>query len=159
MLTLDHLISGEVDVPAQKWGWSYFQIIEQRPAQTLDVTVASSRSTSGLPTLAWTGARASFAFNSGLIAVIARGPAAVAVWEEWNGKTAGIAAVVLVGPYAVSGTIVTPDGTLGPALLNHAFPVRDATISRADGKGDMAPIEAERAIVGTSFAQAGAVAG
>ena len=159
VVTLDYVFSGSVELADQKWGWNYFQVYGQRPAQTLDLRVAECRSTAGLPAPGWVGTKASFTFHGGLVAVIPRGDAAVAVWEEWNGTSTGVPAVVLVGPYAVSGTVLSPDSTMGPPLLNHAFPVRDATITRCDGRGDPTPIAAPRAIVGTAFVQAAAVAG
>lgn len=153
------MISGEVDAAAQQWGWSYFQVVGPPPARTLDVAVTADRPISGVPALGWAGARASFAFRTGLVAVIARDDAALAVWEEWNGASPGVAAVVLVGPYAVSGTVLTPDGTMASVLLNPVFAVRDATITRTDGRGDPAPLPVARAVVGTAHAQGAAVAG
>jgi hypothetical protein len=159
VLTTDYLISGEVEVPAQKWGWIYFCTTEQRIAQSLDLRVTANRSTAGLPTLGWDGARASFGFRSGLVAIIPRGPAAAAVWDQWNASLPGAPAVMLVGGYAITATVLTADGAPGTALLNHSFAARDASITRVDGRGDGTPITAERAIITTQFVQAITTAG
>ena len=64
---------------------------------------------------------------------------------------------MLVGPYALVGSVATPDGTLGSAMLNSVLAVRDATVTRIDGAA-AAPIAAPRAIVATGFVHTGAVA-
>lgn len=159
VLTADHLVSGEVEPPAQKWGWTYFALTQPRLTTSFDIRVTATASTSGLPAPAWTGAVASFAFHTGLIAIIPRGPAAVAVWEEWNAQFPSSPAVVLVGPYAVTGTVITADGWPGTGLINHAIAVREAAITRVDGKGDGTAIPAERAIISTQLIHAIAAAG
>lgn len=159
VLTADYLISGEVEARAQKWGWTYFCTTEHRVPDSLDLRVTGVTPTSGLPPLPWVGAQASLGFRTGLVALIPRGPAAIAVWDQWNAQVPGTPAVMRVGPYAVTATVLTADAKPGTGLINHAFAVRDASITRADGRGDGSAITADRAIVTTQFVQAIATAG
>jgi hypothetical protein len=157
--TLEYLISGQVEARAQKWGWSYFSPIEKRPAQQLEVTVAEARSTGARPAPSLAGTSASFAYGTALVALIPRGEETVKVWEEWAAAVGQpVAAEVLIGPYALTGTVLSADGTLS-ALLNDRFAVRDATFTRIDGAGDGAAIDAPRAVVATAFVHTAFVAG
>jgi hypothetical protein len=151
VLTLEYLISGQVSPDAQKWGWSYFQLLEKGPARTFDVDVTAVKPTGARSAPALAGRRASFARGTAWVGLISRGEAADAVWEEWNGKWAGTPADVLLGPYALSGTVVSTDGAVPTAMLNDCFAVRDATITRVDGAGDGAAITAPRAVFMSAF--------
>lgn len=159
VVTLEYLVSGQVEAAAQKWGWSYFSPIEKRPAQALALTVAEARPTGALPAPPLAGTSASFAYATALVALIPRGEETDKVWDEWAGSVGQpVPATVLVGPYALTGNVLSPDNTLS-VLLNDRFAVRDATITRIDGAGDAAPIDAPRAVVSTAFVHTGVVAG
>ncbi len=158
LLTTEYVISGDIAAPAREWAWAYFQPVEKGPARTLDVEVSAAAATGARQAPPLAGTLASFGFGTALVAVIPRGPATLAIWEEWNGKAGGVPAEVLVGPYALVGSVATPDGTLGSAMLNSVLAVRDATVTRIDGAGAAAPIAAPRAIVATGFVHTGAVA-
>ncbi len=94
-----------------------------------------------------------------LLLVIPRGAAADEAWDEWAAAFGQpVAAEVLVGPYAMTGAVLSTDGTMSP-ILNNRLAMRDATITRIDGVGDGAPIRAPRAVVTTAFVQLAAVAG
>ena len=159
VLTSEYLISGEVEPRAQKWFWSYFSPIEKRPAQQLAITVTAARATGNRGAPPIVGASASFAYGTGMIALIPRGPETDAVWDEWaTAFGQPVAAELLVGPYAVTGTFLTADGTMS-AVLSDRVSVRDATFTRIDGAGDGVPIQAPRAVVATGFVHAAVVAG
>ena len=147
VLTLEYLVSGEVDEAGQKWGWVYLQALAPTsPARPLEVVVASARPTgsAGAPEL--TGLRACFAACSSLVALIPRGEATAAAWDGWNHGDA-VAARLLVGPYLLTGTVVAPGRDLADVLLGRALAVRELTIERVDGLGDGAPVRAPRATV------------
>src|SRR4051812_35424599 len=155
VLTLEYLISGQVEPDNQKWAWAYFSPHEKEPTVALELTVSAARSTGARPAPALTGSSASFTYSSAMVALISRGPASDALWDEWaaGGMGQTVAGELLVGPYAVSGTFLTADGTMS-AILNDRVAARDATITRIDGAGDAAPIQAARALVATNFMQA-----
>jgi hypothetical protein len=161
VLTLDYLFTGEVDAAAQKWGWTYLQIAApEQPAAGLDVQVSAVASTGTAPAPeALVGRRVSFGRGTALVALISRGPATDAVWEQWNHGFRAVAAEVLVGPYKLAGTMITPDGTVNAPMINVGFAVQDATITRIDGAGDGAPIQLGRGVVSTSFVHAAAPLG
>src|SRR3954467_7495744 len=160
VLTLDYLISGEVQPDHQKWAWTYFSPHEKQPAQALELTVTAARSTGARPAPALAGTSASFAYSTALVAVISRGEAADALWDEWaaGGMGAPLTGELLVGPYAVSGTFLTVDGTMD-VVINDRVAVRDAVFTRVDGTGDGAQIQAGRAVVATNVMHAAVVAG
>jgi hypothetical protein len=160
VLTSEYLISGQVEPEKQKWAWTYFSPHEKQPAQALQVTVTAVRSTGARPAPALAGTSASFAYATAMIAVIPRGDPADALWEEWaaGGMTGTVSGELLVGPYAVTGTFLTADGTFS-AVLNDRVAARDATFTRIDGTGDGTPIQAPRAVVATNFMQAAIAAG
>ena len=71
------------------------------------------------------------------------------MWEEWNGPSKGmqpVGAGVPIGDYALSGWVLSADGTLGSALINDRLAMRNVVIQRGEDR-----IEAERAIVWTRF--------
>jgi hypothetical protein len=149
VLTRDYLISGVVDGDGQRWGWTYFSPVAESPAAALDLVVGGVRSTGRRPPPHLAGTRASFNFGTELLALIPRGGAADAAWEQWAGKVgAPVAAEVFVGPYAVTGGVYSADRTMS-VLLNDRFAVRDAVFTRIDGEGDAPPIDAPRAMVAT----------
>jgi len=154
VLTLEYLVSGEVDEAGQKWGWNYFQVFGETPGRPFEVVVSAARPTGSLASPALAGRRAYFTLASSLVAVIPRGEAADAVWDEWNKSTDGVASLLLVGPYAVTGTVLSPNSELQPVMLGRAIAMRDATFTRVDG-GDPAPIQAARATVSTRFLHTG----
>jgi hypothetical protein len=158
VLTPDYLISGVVDAPGQKWGWTYFSPVAQSPAAALELAVTGVSSVGRRPAPALAGTRASFNYGTAMLALIPRGPAADAVWDKWAGGVgAPVGAEVLLGPYAVTGGVYTTDGTMSP-LLNDRVAVRDATFTRIDGEGDSAPITAPRAMLATIAVQLAVVA-
>jgi hypothetical protein len=159
VLTTEYLISGQVEAGAQKWGWTYFSPIEKRALQPLEVTVSAARPTGLRIAPALAGRSASFRYEAAMIAVISRGEATDRVWEEWAAAIGSpVAAELFVGPYSVTGTFLSSDGTMS-VTLNDRIPVRDATFTRIDGAGDGAPIDAPRAIVATGLMQTAVVAG
>src|SRR4051794_38220925 len=160
VLTLDYLISGEVQPQHQKWAWTYFSPHEKQPAQALELTVTAARSTGARPAPALAGTSASFAYSTALVAVISRGEAADALWDEWaaGGMAQSVVGELLVGPYAVNGTFLSADGTMS-AVLNDRVAARDAVITRIDGAGDGSTIQAPRAVVATNLMQAAISAG
>jgi hypothetical protein len=153
VLTLEYLLSGEVDEPGQKWGWNYFQVFGETPGRPFELVVSTANPTGRLASPALEGRRAYFALGSGLVAFIPRGEAADAVWDEWNSATDGVASLLLVGPYSVAGTVLAPGSQLQAAMLGRAIALRDVTITRVDG-GDATPIQAPRATVLTRFLHA-----
>jgi hypothetical protein len=160
VLTLDYLISGEVQPDHQKWAWTYFSPLEKEPARALELTVTAVRSTGARPAPALAGTSASFAYSTALVAVIPRGPAADALWDEWaaGGMEQSVAGELLVGPYAVTGTFLSADGTMS-AVLNDRVAARDVVITRIDGAGDGSSIQAPRAVAATNLMQAAISAG
>jgi hypothetical protein len=160
VLTAEYLISGQVEPDNQEWAWAYFSPHEKQPTVALELTVTAARSTGARPAPALTGTSASFAYSTALTAVIPRGEAADSLWEEWaaGGMGPPLVGELLVGPYAVSGTFLTVDGTMA-AILNDRIAVRDAVITRIDGAGDGTPIQAARAVLATNLMQAAVVAG
>lgn len=160
VLTLEQLITGEVYAASQKWGWCYLQAYGgQTPAQALDVQVSAVAATGAVPAATGlVGRRVSFGPATAMIALITRGPAADAVWDQWNGSLPTVAAEVLVGPYRLAGTLLSPDGTVNAPMIAAAVPFRDATISRVDGAGAGAAIQAGRGVLSTAFVQAAAPA-
>ena len=160
VLTTEYLISGQVVPDNQTWAWTYFSPHEKQPTQALELAVTATRSTGARPAPALTGTSASFAYSTALIAVIPRGEPSDALWEEWaaGGMAGTVAGELLVGPYAVTGTFLTADGTMS-AVLNDRIAVRDATFTRIDGAGDGTPFAAPRAVVATNRMHAAIVAG
>jgi hypothetical protein len=154
VLTLEYLISGQVEPDKQKWAWTYFSPLEKQAAQALELTVTAARSTGAHPAPAFAGSSASFTYSSAMVALIPRGPAADALWDQWaaGGMGQAVAGELIVGPYAVTGTFLTADGTMS-TILNDRVAARDATITRIDGAGDAAPIAALRAMVATNLLQ------
>lgn len=155
VLTTEFLFSGQVEPEAQKWGWAFFSPIEKTPAQPFDVAISAVRATGALKVPDPVPAAASFGWNTALVAIIARDAAAEATWDEWSASMGGqpVAAELLVGPYSVTGSVLSADGTL-QQVLNDRFPIQNATITRVDGAGDGQPIQAAKAVLGTSFLQA-----
>jgi hypothetical protein len=155
VLTLEYLISGQVEPDKQKWAWTYFPPLEKQAAQALELTVTAARATGAHPSPALPGSTASFTYSSAMVALIPRGQAADALWDEWapGGMGGSVAGELIVGPYAVTGTFLTADGTMS-AVLNDRVAARDAVITRIDGAGDAAPIDAPRAMVATNLMQA-----
>src|SRR4051794_9692127 len=136
VLTLEYLITGQVEAGDQRWAWTYFSPHEKQPAVPLQLTVSGARSTGSRPAPPLAGSSASFAYSTAMVAVIPRGEPADALWEEWaaGGMSSSVAGQLLVGPYAVSGTFLTADGTMS-AVLNDRVAARDAVITRVDGAG------------------------
>ena len=146
VLTLEYLVSGEVDEPGQKWGWDYFQVIGDNPARPFELVVSNVSPTGSYPTPALVGRRAYFTLESSLVALIPRAGAADVVWDKWNTLDKGVASLLLVGPY--TGTVLSPDSQLQTMLLGRALALRDVTITRVAGAGAGAtPIQAPRATV------------
>jgi hypothetical protein len=156
VLTLDYLFTGEVDGAAQKWGWTYLQIAApESPAAGLDVQVSAAVATgASAPPADLVGRRVSFGRGTALVALISRGPATDAAWEKWNHGFQEVAAEVLVGPYKLVGTMITPDGTVNAPMINIGFAVQDATITRVDGAGSAAPIAIGRGVISNAFVHA-----
>jgi hypothetical protein len=160
VLTTEYLISGQVEPDNQEWAWAYFSPHEKRPAVALELTVTAARSAGARPAPELTGTSASFTFSTAMIAVIPRGEPADALWEEWaaGGMGQTVAGELLVGPYAVTGTFLTADGTMS-AVMNDRVAVRDATFTRIDAAGSSTPIAAPRAVVATNLMHAAITAG
>jgi hypothetical protein len=159
VLTSEYLISGTVEPDNQEWVWTYFSPLGIEGTTALELTVTAVRSTGARAAPALTGLSASFAFDTALIAVIPRGEPADSVWEDKaTAEPQPVPAELFLGPYAVTGTFLTADGTMS-AVLNDRIPVRDAVFTRIDGAGDAVPIQAPRAIVATGLLHAAAVAG
>jgi hypothetical protein len=159
VLTTEHLISGQVEPAGQKWGWTYFSPIEKRALHPLEITVTAARPTGSRGALPLAGRTASFAYRAAMIALISRGEATDKVWDEWAAAIGSpVAAELFLGPYAVTGTFMSSDGTMS-VVLNDRIPVRDATFTRVDGAGDGTPILAPRAVVATALMQTAVVAG
>jgi hypothetical protein len=97
---------------------------------------------------------ASFAYGTAVIALISAGDATDAVWEKRAGGIGTpVAAEMFAGPYAITGSFLSADGTMS-VLVNDRVGVRDATFTRIDGAGDGQPITAQRALVATGLVQA-----
>jgi hypothetical protein len=160
VLTTEYLISGQVEPDNQKWVWAYFSPHEKEPAVALELKVTAARSTGARPAPELIGTSASFAFSTAMIAVIRRGEPADALWEEWaaGGMGQTVSGELLVGPYAVTGTFLTADGTMS-AVMNDRVAARDVTFTRIDGAGSSTPIAAPRAVVATNLMQAAITAG
>lgn len=159
VLTPDYLVSGVVDAAGQKWGWTYFSPVAPAPAQQLELVVSGVRSTGARPAPDLAGTRASFNYGTELLALIPRGPAADAAWDEWAAAVGTpVSAEVFLGPYAVTGGVYSVDGTMS-VLLTDRFAVRDAVFTRIDGAGGGGPLEAPRAMVATRAVQMAVMAG
>jgi hypothetical protein len=154
VLTLEYLVSGEVDEAAQKWGWNYFQVLGEDPPVPFEVVVSAVRPTGRCAKPALEGRRALFGLESGAVAFIPRGDAADAVWDAWNKGTDGVASLFLIGPYSVAGTVLAQGTQLSAVALGRAVAFRDATFTRVDGAGDGMQIAAPRATVLTRSAHA-----
>jgi hypothetical protein len=158
VLTPDYLVSGQVDEPGQKWGCTYFSPVAQSPAQQLELAVMGVRSTGVRPAPQLAGTHASFNYGTQMLALIPRDEAAAAAWDEWAAAVgAPVPAEVFLGPYVLTGSVYTPDGTMS-VLLNDRFAIRAATITRIDGAGNATPIEAPRAMVASIAVQMAVVA-
>src|SRR3954471_15133376 len=83
-LTTDYLLSGEVEQPEQKWGWTYFCVTEPRRAEALRMRITGVHPTSGQAPLAWVGAHAAFGYRTSLVALLPRNDSANAMWDQWN---------------------------------------------------------------------------
>jgi hypothetical protein len=160
VLTLEYLISGQVEPDDQRWAWTYFSPHEKQPAAALQLTVSAARATGTRAAPPLAGSSASFAYSTAMVAVIPRGDPADALWEEWaaGGMSGTVAGELLIGPYSVRGTFLTADGTMS-AVLNDRVAARDAVITRVDGAGDGSPIQAPRAVVATNLMHAALTAG
>ena len=155
VLTADYLVSGQVDAGAQKWAWTYFSMTEKEVPGTLEVAVSETRSTGSLAAPNLAGKTAGFSYATGLIGLIARDEAATKVWDQWANLGAPAAAEVTIGPYAITGTLLSPAGGLN-FLINDRFAMQDATVTRVDGASG--PIDAPRAVFSTRFVQTAAFA-
>lgn len=159
VLTPDYLISGQVEPAAQEWVWSYFSTVSKRPPRGLELTVTAAASTSGRPEPTLLGARTSFAYGTALIAVIPRSESAAALFEEWSTvQDHPVAAELLVGPYAASGSFLSDAGAI-PTVINDRVAARDVTFTRLDGASGWGPLQAPLAVVATGLLQVAAVAG
>jgi hypothetical protein len=153
VLTLDYLVSGQVDPGAQKWAWTYFSMTEKDTPSPLEVTASGARSTGTLPAPDLAGKTVGFSYQTGLIGLIPRNEDAGKIWEQWAAMGDAVAAEVTIGPYAISGSLLSPSGGLN-FLINDRFAMRDATVTRVDGPG--APIDAPQAVFSTRFVQTAA---
>jgi hypothetical protein len=156
VLTLDYLVSGQVDPGAQKWAWAYFAMTEQRTPSALEVTVSDTRSTGTMAAPVLAGKTVGFSYQTGLVGLIPRDEAAAKVWDKWADLGDAVAAEVTLGPYAISGSLLSPSGGLS-FLINDRFAMRDATVTRVDG-GSGGSIEAPQAVFSTRFVQTAALA-
>jgi hypothetical protein len=156
VLTLDYIVSGQVEPGAQKWAWGYFAMTEERTPKALELTVSGARSTGALPAPALAGKVAGFSYQTGLVGLIPRDEAAAKIWEKWAVLGDEMAAEFTIGPYAITGSLLSPSGGLD-VLINDRFAMRDATITRLDGSGPGTPIEAPQAVFSTRFVQTGAL--
>jgi hypothetical protein len=156
VLTLDYLVSGQVAPEAQKWAWTYFSMTEKNAPSALEVTVSETRSTGGLTAPDLARKTAGFSYQTGLVGLIARNEAAEQAWDKWAVLGDAVAAEVTLGPYAISGLLLSPSGGLS-FLINDRFAMRDATVTRIDS-GSGGPIEAPKAVFSTRFVQTAAFA-
>jgi hypothetical protein len=154
VLTADYLVSGQVDAGVQKWAWSYFSMTEKEVPGTLEVLVSEARSTGSLAAPELAGKTAGFSYATGLIGLIPRDEAAAKIWDQWANLGAAAAAEVTIGPYAITGSLLSPAGGLN-FLINDRFAMQDATIIRVDGASS-APIDAPKAVFSTRFVQTAA---
>jgi hypothetical protein len=154
VLTPDYLVSGEVSKQGQKWGWTYFAQVPETPVDPLTLTVSAVRSVGKRPAPpGLVGTRASFNYGTQMLAVIPRGPAADAAFDEWATKFGPpVAAEIFLGPFVVIGNVYTPDGTLS-VLLNSRLAVAEAQFTRVDGLGDATPFTAPRALLSSTPVQ------
>lgn len=150
MITLEYSVTGTVDVAANKWAWSYFTQTT-RPAGSLDVAVTDIHATGAMLPPDLRGRTASFHFGTGLVALVAKNDAAIAVWEKWNGSNRPLAGFALIGPYSLSGWFASQDGTIGSPIMASVFPVRDATLTRIDGSGAGFTSTMPRAMISSAF--------
>ena len=155
VLTADYLVSGQVDAGAQKWAWTYFSMTEKEVPGTLEVAVSETRSTGSLAAPNLVGKTAGFSYATGLIGLIPRDEAGAKIWDQWANLGAPAPAEVTIGPYAITGTLLSPAGGLN-FLINDRFAMQDATVTRVDGAGG--PIDAPRAVFSTRFVQTAAFA-
>ena len=158
VLTLDYLISGQVGAAAQKWAWTYFSMVEKRTPNPLELTVSETRSTGNQAAPELTGKLAAFSYEAGLVGLIPRDEPASKAWDEWADLGNAEPAEFTIGPYAISGSLLSPSGGLA-VLINDRFAMREATITRIDGAGPGAPIEAPQAVFSTRFVQTSALSG
>jgi hypothetical protein len=156
VLTADYLVSGQVDAGAQKWAWSYFSMTEKEVPGSLEVAVSEARSTGSLPAPDLAGKTAGFSYATGLIGLIPRDEAASKIWDQWANLGAAAAAEVTIGPYAITGSLLSPAGGLN-FLINDRFAMQDATVTRVDG-GSGGPIDTPKAVFSTRFVQTAAFA-
>ena len=156
VLTLDYLVSGEVGPAAQKWAWTYFSMVEKRTPSSLEMTASKASSTGNLPAPDLAGKTVGFSYQTGLIGLIPRDEAAGNAWDKWAVLGDALAAELTIGPYAISGSMLSPSGGLS-VLINDRFAMRDATITRVDG-GSGAPIDAPKAVFSTRFVQTATLA-
>jgi hypothetical protein len=158
VLTPDYLISGQVEPASHEWLWGYFATMEKNPPEPLQLTVTAAASTGARPAPALLGTTASFAYATALIALIPRGEAADALFEEWSTTwDQPLAAEMFVGPYAISGSFLT--GGSMAVVIGDRVAARDVTFTRIDGAGAWGPVQAPRAVVATALLQTAAVAG
>jgi hypothetical protein len=155
VLTADYLVSGRVAANAMKWAWTYFSMTEKDAPRTLEVVVSEARPTGPLAAPDLPGKTAGFSYATGLIGLIARDEAASKAWDQWANLGAAAAAEVTVGPYAITGSALSPSGGLD-FLINDRFAMQDATITRLDGSGT--PIDAPKAVFSTRFVQTAVLA-
>jgi hypothetical protein len=154
VLTPDYLVSGEVDKRGQKWGWTYFAQVPESTPDPLTLVVNAVRSVGARPEPpGLVGTRASFNYGTQMLAIIPRGPAADAAFDEWSTKFGPpISAEIFLGPFVVIGKVYTPDGTMS-VVLNSRLAVADAQFTRVDGLGDAAPFSAPRALLASIAVQ------
>jgi hypothetical protein len=157
VLTLDYLISGQVGAAALKWAWTYFSMTEKRAPSPLELTVSEARSTGDQAAPELAGKLVAFSYQAGLVGLIPRDEPASKAWDEWADLGNAEAAEFTIGPYAISGSLLSPSGGLA-VLISDRFSMREATITRIDGAGSGAPIEAQQAVFSTRFVQTGALA-
>jgi hypothetical protein len=154
VLTADYLVSGQVDSGAQKWAWTYFSMTADKEVPgTLEVAVSEAHSTGSLAAPDLAGKTAGFSYANGLIGLIPRDGSADKAWDQWANLGAAAAAEVTIGPYAITGSLLSPAGGLN-FLINDRFAMQDATVTRVDGASG--PIDAPRAVFSTRFVQTAA---
>jgi len=153
VLTLDYLVSGQVGDGAEKWAWSYFSMVEKDTPRPLEVTVSEARSTGALPAPDLAGKTVGFSYQTGLIGLIPRDEEAEKIWDQWAAIGDPAPAEVTIGPYTISGSLLSPSGGLN-FLINDRFAMRDATVRRVDGAGGA--IDAPKAVISTRFVQTAA---
>jgi hypothetical protein len=153
-ITLEYLISGRVEGDALKWGWAYFEFpVTSSPARPLELVVTEARSLGNLAAPELTGRRTAVARATALVALAPRDAAAIALWDQWN-TFPPVPADVLVGPYALSGSVLSIDGSATSPVLGGTFAMRDAVLRRVDGAGDGVAMELPRVSVESRFVHA-----